>query len=477
MKKQAMNPFHPSWEYIPDGEPHVFGDRVYVYGSHDRAHGYVFCQNDYVCWSAPVNDLSDWRYEGIIFPKTADPLNKDGRMCLYAPDVTQGPDGRYYIYYVYDKVCIVSVAVCDTPAGQYEFLGYVKYKDGTILGKREGDLPQFDPGVLTEGKTTYLYTGFCGHEDESRLGAMAMSLEEDMLTIKDEPKIIVPGNCYGKGTSFEGFEYFEAASIRKIGDTYYFIYSATPMHVLCYATSRNPLDNFTYGGAIVCNCDIGIDSYKPADKPMNIPSLNNHGSIEQINGKWYVFYHRHTNGSWFSRQGCIEPIEVLPNGSISQVEVTSQGANCKPLAGVGEYPAYIACHIFSTGDEQPPIHLMPKITQDAVDTQPLSSGEDFFSKGEDTSFVTNITSGTGIGFKYFDCKGVSKITVTTRGYNTGTIEVRLRWDGEAVGEIPIVSSNVWEKFSADIDIPDGVHAFYFVYNGSNGATIKSFELR
>ncbi len=35
MKKQVFNPFFPLNEYIPDGEPHVFGDRVYLYGSHD----------------------------------------------------------------------------------------------------------------------------------------------------------------------------------------------------------------------------------------------------------------------------------------------------------------------------------------------------------------------------------------------------------------------------------------------------------
>ena len=35
MKQQAFNPYLPGWEYIPDGEPHIFGDRVYIYGSHD----------------------------------------------------------------------------------------------------------------------------------------------------------------------------------------------------------------------------------------------------------------------------------------------------------------------------------------------------------------------------------------------------------------------------------------------------------
>ena len=124
MKKQAFNPYLPSWEYVPDGEPYVFGDRVYVYGSHDYYNGYVFCMGDYVGWSAPVDDLGNWRYEGVIYEKTADPLNKDGKMCLYAPDITMGPDGRYYLYYVLDKVSLVSVAVSDSPAGPFSFYGY-----------------------------------------------------------------------------------------------------------------------------------------------------------------------------------------------------------------------------------------------------------------------------------------------------------------------------------------------------------------
>lgn len=238
MKKQAFNPYLPSWEYIPDGEPYVFGDRVYVYGSHDYFNGYVFCMGDYVCWSAPVDDLGNWRYEGVIYPKTADPLNPEGKMCLYAPDVTVGPDGRYYLYYVLDKVPVVSVAVCDTPAGKYEFYGYVHYEDGTRLGEKEGDEPQFDPGVLTEGDVTYLYTGFCGKGDKSRTGAMATVLGVDMLTIREAPVFVAPGCEYGAGTGFEGHEFFEAPSIRKVGDTYYFVYSSILMHELCYATSR-----------------------------------------------------------------------------------------------------------------------------------------------------------------------------------------------------------------------------------------------
>ena len=138
--KQGFNPYLPSWEYIPDGEPHVFGDRVYLYGSHDRFNGYAFCLNDYVCYSAPVSDLTDWRCEGVIYTRADDPRNVDGDQCLYAPDVCRGADGRYYLYYVLDASPFVSVAVCDTPAGRYQFYGYVKDREGGVLGERAHEL-------------------------------------------------------------------------------------------------------------------------------------------------------------------------------------------------------------------------------------------------------------------------------------------------------------------------------------------------
>ncbi|MBQ1379909.1 MAG: hypothetical protein IIY76_07880 [Erysipelotrichaceae bacterium] len=69
MKKQVFNPYLPSYEYIPDGEPHVFDGRLYVFGSHDRFGAPFFCENDYVLWSAPVSDLSDWKFHGTIYKK------------------------------------------------------------------------------------------------------------------------------------------------------------------------------------------------------------------------------------------------------------------------------------------------------------------------------------------------------------------------------------------------------------------------
>ena len=76
MKKQIVNPFLPLNEYIPDGEPHVFGDRVYLFGSHDKEGGERLCMLDYVVYSAPVNNLTDWRCEGTVYRTEQDPFFK-----------------------------------------------------------------------------------------------------------------------------------------------------------------------------------------------------------------------------------------------------------------------------------------------------------------------------------------------------------------------------------------------------------------
>lgn len=468
--KPAMNPYLPSWEYIPDGEPYVFDGRVYVYGSHDFFRGNAYCLGDYVCWSAPVDDLGNWRCEGVIYEKTQDPFNPDGHMCLYAPDVTVGPDGRYYLYYVLDKVSVVSVAVCDTPAGKYEFYGYVHYPDGTRLGEREGDEPQFDPGVLTEGDVTYLYTGFCAVGDKSRSGAMGTVLGKDMLTIVKEPVIVAPSEPYSKGSGYEGHEFFEAPSIRRRGDTYYFIYSSIVMHELCYATSKDPMSGFTYGGVIISNCDLHIDTYKPAEKPMYY-GANNHGSIVEIEGDWFIFYHRHTEGINFCRQGCMEQIAFTPDGRIPQVEMTSCGGNHGPLPGKGEYEAYHACNLFCkteavyTGEAGFWMdNRFPKITQDGGDGD------------ERPGFIANMRDGANAGFKYFDCKGVTRVSIRVRGYCKGEFHVKTAWDGPSLGSIPVVFSNIWKEYSAEIAIPDGVHALYFEYRGEGGASLASFKL-
>ena len=466
-----MNPYLPSWEYVPDGEPHLYNGRVYVYGSHDMFNGFVYCQNDYVCWSAPENDLTNWRYEGVIYQKTQDPYNADGSMCLYAPDVTQGPDGKYYLYYVLDKVDVVSVAVCDEPAGQYEFLGYVHYADGTLLGMKSGDDPQFDPAVLTEGERTYLYTGFGFAWDKTRHGPMATVLGKDMLTIEEAPRFILPSASYVKGSRFEGSEYeghefFEAASIRKVNGKYCFVYSSVKMHELCYAISDSPLSGFRYGGVIISNCDVGIDTYKPKTMPSYYPG-NNHGGMLYANGEWYIFYHRHTNATEFSRQGCFEKIQILPDGRIPQVEKTTSNG-CSPLPGVGEYPAYLACILIygnPDSDNEPwRENRYPKITQDGRDGDKV------------VGYISSLNNGSVAGFKYFCFSGLHRISIFTRGYGEGVYEVRTELDGEALCSLPVGYTDVWKKSSVEAHIPDGVSALYFTFVGKGYSSLRSFVL-
>ncbi len=461
-RKQAVNPYLPSWEYIPDGEPYVFGDRVYVYGSHDIYDGETFCLGDYVAWSASVNDLGNWRYEGISLPKTEDPFNKDGHMCLYAPDVTVGPDGKYYIYYVLDKVNVVSVAVSDKPAGPFKFLGYVHYEDGTRLGEKEGDEPQFDPGVLTEGDTTYLFTGFCGHGDKSRHGAMLTLIGPDMLTVKRGPEFVAPGAMYSEGTGYEGHAFFEAPSIRVRNGKYYFIYSSQVMHELCYAMSDSPTGPYTYGGVIISNNDLGIGGYK---KPGDTSAYggNNHGSIVQIGDDWYIFYHRHTNGNWFSRQGCAEKIRFTEDGHIPQVEITSCGLNGGPLSDIGEYPAYIACNIFTDEHKLYIEENCPRVVQ--------QGGDDVVAP----SYIKGIVNNTTIGFKYFDMKNVRGLRIKTRAYYNGEFEIRTSLNGEVLGKIKGDGSNIWTAHECELPNITGVNALYITYTGGGTPSLKSIE--
>lgn len=298
---------------------------------------------------------------------------------------------------------------------------------------------------------------------------MAAVLGADMLTLEEEPVIIVPGCEYSAGSGYEGHEFFEAPSIRRVDDKYYFVYSSIVMHELCYAVSSKPREGFEYAGVIVSNCDLHIDFYKPAERPMAY-GANNHGGIEKINGEWYIFYHRHTNGTWFSRQGCAERLSFLPDGHIPQVEMTSCGLNGGALEGRGFYPAYIACNLFNeipaayVGDSQYPElgggHF-PKITQD---------------DREESAYIANMRNQATAGFKYFYCENISRIHILTRGYAKGRFEVRTMWYDEVLAEIPIEYSNVWEKNGSSIKIPDGTTALYLTYRGEGSASLLGFEL-
>ena len=494
--KQIYNPYLPLNEYVPDGEPHVFGERVYLYGSHDKEGGQEYCMLDYVVYSALVSDLTDWRYEGVIYKAEQDPDYSEERKYIYAPDVVHGNDGRYYLYYcLVGGVNYISVAVCDTPAGKYEYYGYVRNVDGSKFLR----FVPGDPGVINDNGVIRLYFGWAlalpenpaavaGYnqakgdmteqlinaqmmlfgksreevvgEPEGVMGANTVVLAEDMLTIASEPVRIVPGQLSAKGTSFEGHAFYEGCSIRKIGEMYYFIYSPQRNHSLCYATSKYPDKDFLFGGTIISNCDIGYQGRKPEDS-LNL-SGTNHGSIEYINGEWYVFYHRLTHASDYSRQACAEPIKILPDGSILQVEVTSCGLNNGPLFAQGVYPAAIACNI--TNGNMPNIQFnRVKIVQGIPNV--THSGEE--------RYITGIQDNTLIGFKYFEFNGPVKLTLKVRGAGSGKFLIADH--AKIIGEAEIVPSENWRETSAIIDT-NGVAPMFLTYQGSEAIDFLEFRI-
>lgn len=490
---QIMNPYLPLDTYIPDGEPRVFGDRLYVFGSHDKEGGDGYCLLDYEAWSAPVDDLSNWRCEGTIYHASQDPTHdsKGPYRHMYAPDVVQGVDGRYYLYYAFSGGCFtgpIHVAVCDTPAGNYEYYGEVRNPDGSTFNR----CITFDPGVLVEGENVWLYFGWAlsapqmqnmgkltkklmkklmmptleqkmfgkskeqlRREPNGIQGANVVRLDRDMLTVLEGPNRIVPGIMDADNTSFKGHAFFEASSIRKIGDIYYFIYSSQKYHELCYATSKFPDRDFTYRGVLVSSAAFFQDD-RLAILQDDV-NTNNHGSLVEVNGSWYIFYHRHTHKTFYSRQGCAEPIEMLPDGSFRQAEVTSSGLNGGPLPCEGTYPAAIACQIAK--GRSPYSSMNPEGTFPHVVCRNAER------------FVAQISEGTRLGYKYFDFKGKYRLEMMFRGSGEGTLTVRL---GEAVADtVNLKPSDCWTGYSASI-CGNGKEKMVLDYSGSGEFELLEF---
>ena len=314
----------------------------------------------------------------------------------------------------------------------------------------------FDPAVINDGGTIRLYVGtyfpfdnypwisqalvltklkmkMFGRSkeevirrwDDGILGAFHVQLADDMLTVTTAPSRLFTTRT--KGTPWQGHEFFEGSSIRKIGERYYFIYSSQKNHELCYATSKYPDRGFTFGGTIVSNGDVGYRGRKEKDRLNH--TGNNHGSIEKIGGKWYVFYHRQTHGADFSRQACAERIEIAADGTIAQVEITSQGLSGKPLPTVGEYSAVTCCNL--TNGRMPHGGKHGDIP--------------VIASGNDEQFVRDIDKKTNAVWKYCDFSAANTVTLTMRG--EGEIAV---FCGETSCGTVRVSSPSWREYAVDI---------------------------
>lgn len=459
------NPYLPGKEHVPDGEPHIFGDRLYVFGSHDEIGTDQYCTGSYVGWSAPLTDLADWRYEGEIYAKGEDPLDPDGTKNYYAPDVVQGNDGRYYLYYSICDSNVLSVAFADRPEGPYHFYGHVKDWEGHVLGSSAGDAYQFDPALLNDNGRIYLYSGqgmpVAQVHGRKVMGAMVCELEEDMLTVKGEQHTIT-SNEFNR---FDENPFFEASSIRKIRERYYFIYSPLPnTHNLCYAVSDYPDREFVYQGVLVSNADIFQDDPN-RQIPLNYWG-NNHGSILEMENNYYIFYHRNTNRCSFARQGCLERLEILDDGRFLQSEITSLGFAKGPKKARGCHAAYTACLL----QKKDMPEFLPFTFYEYTDADP------YFGEDEtQIPYVANLTEGAMTGFRYFACDGTERmVTLTARCHGAGKMVVIC--NGESTGMIDLSEAAVWQQFQALCSFPKGKIELRLIYHGNGTADLLYLEI-
>ncbi len=470
--KQSYNPILPNYEYIPDVEPRIFDGRVYLYGSHDKFNGRSFCLNDYVCYSSDINDLKNWRYEGVIYKKEQDPNHGYGILNpMAAPDVIKGKDGQYYLYYFIGMHSRISVAVCDQPAGQYQYLGVVRYSDGVRLGKK-GEPLQFDPAIfIDDDGTIYLYTGFgpkyvpFNAYGTTKKGAMVMTLEDDMLTIKEPLKYIVPSIHNAKGTDFDGHAFFEASSMRKINGTYYFIYSSYAGHELCYAISDYPDKGFKFGGVLVSNGDLGLS------QEAVMYTGNNHGSVLQIDDQCYVTYHRHTNRHPFSRQTCVEVLEY-DGTHFKQAEMTSMGFNKEPLSHKGLYQAAICCHLTSKNGT----YFSDNVIKRRKENHPYLTQKGKDRQTNPNQYIKHISDGTTIGYKYFK-PGMKKIVMHVTGRAKGIVTICTDKERNVkLGQTKIIVDKNHQTCEIILQKQTKKHALYIFFKGKGHFNFHTFEL-
>ena len=452
------NPYMPLWEHIPDGEPYVFEDpdnpghqRVYVYGSHDNLKT-MYCGRDQVVWSASVDSLNNWRYDGIILivDKNAKGEPFDSAQTadvLYAPDVTLMTDStgkKTYYLFPNDQTGYRNglIAKSDRPDGPFEVCNWNADDPVKVDG-----IYGFDPAVFVDDDgRVYGYWGF-GH-------SMAAEIDPaTMCTVKPGTKVVdgmIPGFQEQPGNVFR---FFEASSIRKIKDKYVFIYSrftaegefglSTSNYTLAYAYSDNPLGPWTYGGTIIDGRGREINEQGDTIASANV-SGNTHGSICEINGQWYVFYHRQSGLNEYARQAMVAPIEVkVEEGAggkvtISEGEYNSEGFALNGLNPLERHSAGIACWL--TGPKVA-IHEWPNNTFFGSYVEAGYGTETNFDEPYDlknnTNRVVNNTDGSIVGYKYFNFD-------ETNGKDGLKLDIRLTPEG-IDGRIDIMADRPWES--------------------------------
>ena len=535
----AQNPYLPLWEHLPDGEPRVFEDpdhpgkyRAYIIGSHDVNYT-SYCSNDIHAWSAPVEDLSQWRDEGSIFTYYV-----DGQWdTMFAPDLVEIRDRatgkKTYYLYPHSRGWGRIAMVCkgDRPDGPFSPINL------TADGRRcvEGSLIDFDPSVFIENITdkkdpdyakgfrAYVFYGF-QHSTACELDQNTMYSKREGTELIDPfiPASSADGRLLDKeGSEYKAlykgqnpldFNFFEASSIRQVGNKYVMVFSGysgkeyglgNTNSALRYAYGDSPLGPWRSGGVLVDSR--GVVPNADGSKLITTNAAHNtHGSIQEINGQWYVFYHRPPRGFGNARQAMAAPVKITwdkkPVAKGGQVritgydpfvkgnewtakatdgneytgaEVTSEGFQIFGLPPYAYYSAGIAC--FMTGGTN--------------SNEWMQDNHDVWNNSMDLAGITN---GGIVGFKYFgfgglaqDTKGVKAfegikngdgavmyLNLTPGGHGAFKIHVLLDdpWKGKelAVLDVPADASrvaNMYQIQAKGVEGLTGKHAIYLVTEG------------
>jgi len=535
----AQNPYLPLWEHLPDGEPRVFEDpdnpgklRAYIIGSHDVTYT-AYCGPDIRMWSAPVEDLSQWRDEGPIFTWFV-----NGQWdTMFAPDLVEVKDKatgkKTYWLYPHSRGWRRVPMVCkgDRPNGPFVPVNLTE--DGTQC--LPGSLIDFDPSVFVENITNkkdkdfdkgfraYVFYGF-QHSTACELDQQTMYSKREGTELIDPfiPASSADGRLLDREGSeykalYEGqnpldFNFFEASSIRQVGNKYVMVFSGysgkeyglgNTNSALRYAFGDTPLGPWRAGGVLVDSR--GVELNEDGSKLITTNAGHNtHGSLQEINGQWYVFYHRPPRGFGYARQAMVAPVKItwdkkpVAKGGVVKItaydpfakdnawtakatdgneytgaEVTSEGFQIFGLPPYQYYSAGIAC--FMTGG-----------------TNSNEWMQDNFDIWNNSMDLAGITNGGIVGFKYFgfgglaqDTKGVKAFEGTKAGDGT-MLNLNLSSGGHGGFKIHVMLDNPWKgqeiaTFDIPVDAPKmglmyqapvpavegltGKHAIYLVAEG------------
>ena len=497
----AVNPYLPLWEHLPDGEPRVFDDpdnpgrqRIYIVGSHDVAfHGY--CGPDIHIWSAPVDDLSSWRDEGPAFTYCV-----DGRWdTMFAPDLVELPsaDGKRYVLYPHSRGWRREAMVCvgDRPDGPFTPINMSPDGRAALPGSVMG----FDPSVFVEpvtdpddpdygtGYRAYGYWGFqqssAAQLDPQTMWSVRPGTDVIPHFIPSSPYYghprVVPGVDYAvcEGEDLGDFNFFEASSIRQIGNKYVWVFSGhsgpdygmgSSNSTLRYAYGDTPLGPWKSGGVLV-------DSRAPVVNPFthemtgSQPGHNTHGSLQQIGGQWYVFYHRSPRGFGFARQAMVAPVAVQ-----CDEQPVSEGGRVV----ITGYDPYSRDHRHTVTDSLGHEYRGAEVTSEGFDIFGLPPYR-YYSAGH-SCFLTDMGSmndtwdvwdnamdvrpwhpGQIVGYKYFAFSGLRRSRAGLAPFSG------LRWRHRPV-------LNVW--VTPDDDAPAAIHVWLDAPTEPEGVLLATLDV-